>query len=72
MGVGKFDKTLDLGEGKRRPVLMYILDALAHVMAVYNAVRHDAGTADDGPTGDLARNLLDQFASHPVNACTYV
>ena len=47
---------------------MYILDALAHVIAVYNAVRHDARTTDDGPSGNLAWNLLDQFASRPVNA----
>jgi hypothetical protein len=68
MSVGKLNQAFDLVNGKRRPIFVDVLDALAHVIAVHNPVRQDARTAHDGPPRDLAGNLLDQFASRSVYA----
>lgn len=50
MSVGKLDQALNPGDGKRRPVLMDVLNASAHVEAIHNPLRHDALIAQKGPS----------------------
>jgi hypothetical protein len=70
MGVGKLDQTLDLGNEKRRPILVDVLYALAHVIAIHNSVRHDARTAHDGPPETLPGICsINSQAVQPMPAC---
>ena len=65
--MSKFDEPPDLLERKRGKSLVKFVDALPHIEAIHNGVWQDARTAHYGPSRNLAGDLFDQFALHPVD-----
>src|ERR1043166_7496742 len=67
LSVGKLDQPVDLGDRKRGKALMDFVDVVAEIVAVHNSVRHNARSAHHGSSRNLAGDLFNQFASHPVD-----